>query len=286
MRYPISILAIVLVSSVCSAQTQLSKPTGSVRYDKDGKFVTASFTFRVPLQPPVLGFMPERPYSAEEISQQTQILPDGSRVVRSSYSGYFYRDSAGRTRTEQRFPPSMILKRAAAPVVPEIFDPVAGCIYYLDQANKVAHRVELPKPIKALTPPQGLIFPVVSPVMMNAASGGGAEKAPERNTERLGTQVMDGITIQGTRTTTTFAAGTMGNDRPVSATSEIWVSPDLNVVIYSKIDDPRQGERIQMLSNISRAEPDAALFQVPSGYRVVDETGPFTITINKFPPAN
>lgn len=287
MRYPISITPAILVLALSfgSAQTQMSKPTGSVRYDRNGKFVTASFTFRVPLQPPVLGFLPERPYTAEEISQETRILPDGTRVVRSSYSGYFYRDSAGRTRTEQRFPQSMILKQTEAPVVPEIFDPVAGCIYYLDVEKRVAHRVELPQPIKALTPPQGLVFPTVAPIMMNAASGGGAGKAPERNMERLGTQVMDGITIQGTRTTTTYAAGTMGNDRPMSATSEIWISPDLNVVVSSKIYDPRQGERIQTLSNISRAEPDAALFQVPPGYRVVDETGPFTITINRFPPA-
>jgi hypothetical protein len=173
MRYPISVIVAILVlaSSFGSAQTQISPPSGTVRYDKDGKFVAASFTFRVPLQPPVLGFMPERPYSAEEISQQTQILPDGNRVVRSSYSGYFYRDSAGRTRTEQRFPQSMIMKPSEAPVVPEIFDPVAGCIYYLDQAKKIAHRVELPQPIKALVPPQGLVFPTVGPIMMNAASG-------------------------------------------------------------------------------------------------------------------
>jgi hypothetical protein len=92
---------------------------------------------------------------------------------------------------------------------------------------------------------------------------------------------MDGITIQGTRTTTTFAAGTMGNDRPESATSEIWVSRDLNVVVSSKIVDPRQGERIQTLSNISRAEPDAALFQVPPDYEIVDEPKlPFTFTIS------
>src|SRR5207247_7747601 len=33
------------------------------------------------------------------------------------------------------------------------------------------------------------------------------------------------------------------------------------------------------LTNVNRAEPDATLFQVPPGYQVVDETGPFTIEI-------
>jgi hypothetical protein len=71
----------------------------------------------------------------------------------------------------------------------------------------------------------------------------------------------------------------MDNDNPISAITETWTSPELNAVISSKISDPRQGERIQTLSNISRAEPDAVLFQVPQGYQVINETGPFTITI-------
>jgi len=288
MRYPISIsLAfLILTFPAGHAQTLMSKPSGSVRYDKDGNFVSSTFTYRVPPQPPVLGFLPGRPYSAEELSQQTQILPDGTRVIRTSYSGYFYRDSAGRTRTEQRLPQSPVLKQAETPVVPEIFDPVAGCIYYLDVANRVAHRVELPQPIKALTPPAGLVFPMSPPLMIIAAPGQSPGPAPERVSEPLGTQVIDGIQIRGIRTTTTYAIGTMGNDRPISATTEIWTSPELNAVISSKISDPRQGDRIQTLSNISRDEPDAELFEVPQGYQVVDETGPFTITINEFPVAN
>ncbi len=42
-----------------------------------------------------------RPYSAEEISQQKQTLPDGSSVTTGSPSVFYYRDSAGRVRTER-----------------------------------------------------------------------------------------------------------------------------------------------------------------------------------------
>ena len=147
MRIPISaaFALLILTGSSSLAQTLMSKPTGMVCFDKDGNFVIATFTYRVPLQPPVLGFLPGRPYSAEEIAQDTQILPDGTRIVRSRYTGYFYRDSSGRTRTEQRFPSSPTEKQKGTPIVPEIFDPVAGCIYYLDAATKVAHRVDLPQ---------------------------------------------------------------------------------------------------------------------------------------------
>jgi hypothetical protein len=280
MRILMSIAFLALAIPSGFTQTQMSWPSASARFDKDGNFVTATLTYRVPLQPPVMGFLPGRPYSAEEISQQTQILPDSTRIVRPSAADKFYRDSAGRTRTERHVvSPAPTMKLVETPIVPEIFDPVAGYIYYLDIANRVAHRVELPQPIKALASPQGLVFPLAAPVMMSNVPGGSPGARPEISSELLGEQVLEGIPALGRRTTTTYAAGTMGNDRPISITVETWMSPDLNVVISSKTSDPRQGDRIQTLFNISRAEPAAALFQMPQGYQVINETGPFTITI-------
>ena len=98
MRYRISIALAFLILAASSglSQTQMSRPSGSVAYDKDGNFTKATFTYRVPPQPPIIGYLPGRPYSAEEIIQHTQQLPDGTLVIRSSHSGYLYRDSAGR----------------------------------------------------------------------------------------------------------------------------------------------------------------------------------------------
>jgi hypothetical protein len=39
-----------------------------------------------------------------------------------------------------------------------------------------------------------------------------------------------------------------------------------------KHSDPRTGQRTVTVTQVNRAEPDAAMFQVPSGYKVVDET--------------
>jgi hypothetical protein len=71
--------------------------------------------------------------------------------------------------------------------------------------------------------------------------------------------------------TITYPAGSVGNDREFVTTYESWTSPELGVTILSKNDDPRNGERIQKLSNISRDEPDPSLFLPPAGYEVVDE---------------
>ena len=281
MRFPISMVFALLVLTIpaAPAQTLMSKPMGSVHFDKDGNVVLATFTYRVPLQPPVLGFLPGHPYSAEEIIQQTQILSDGTRIVRSRSSKMLYRDSAGRTRTEESFPSPPTMKDAKAPIVPEIFDPVAGCVYYLESANKIAHRVELPQPLKALVPPQGLVLPSVAPVMISGAPGRPPNSPTQTSSESLGMQIVNGIQARGMRTTTTYAIGTVGNESPITVTTEIWTSPELNAVISSKTSDPRQGDRVQTLADISLAEPDAALFQVPEGYQVKNEAGPFTITI-------
>jgi hypothetical protein len=92
--------------------------------------------------------------------------------------------------------------------------------------------------------------------------------------EPLGTQTIEGVLAEGTRRTTTFPAGLVGNDRPITTVSETWMSPDLKMLVLSKISDPRNGESTTKLTNIVMVEPDPALFQVPAEYSIVDEPAP------------
>jgi hypothetical protein len=63
--------------------------------------------------------------------------------------------------------------------------------------------------------------------------------------------------------------------------TEVWISPDLGFTILSKSSNPLTGENISAVINISRAEPDPALFQIPKGYKLQDEpTIPFGFTIS------
>jgi hypothetical protein len=57
---------------------------------------------------------------------------------------------------------------------------------------------------------------------------------------------------------------------------EIWTDP-VNGQIVQARKTSAIGEAVTTLSNYTHDEPDAALFQVPAGYAVVDESGPFTI---------
>jgi len=83
--------------------------------------------------------------------------------------------------------------------------------------------------------------------------------------EDLGQQVIEGVTAKGTRTTSVIAAGTIGNELPITVTSEEWTSVDLKVLVMTKHNDPRSGETTYRLTGITRGEPSPSLFDPPAG---------------------
>jgi hypothetical protein len=117
-------------------------------------------------------------------------------------------------------------------------------------------------------PPGGPNF-----IYLRDASGGPTQQvtvaSPEAaQTEQLGSQVMEGLTVQGTRTTTTIEAGAIGNDRPIHIVTERWYSPDLQTVVMTKTTDPRTGEQTFQLRNVRRGDPDPSLFQPPANMQL------------------
>jgi len=101
-----------------------------------------------------------------------------------------------------------------------------------------------------------------------------AEERGPVSTEDLGSQTMEGVLVKGTRTTHTIPAGQIGNEAPLTIVSEVWTSPELKTVVYSKRSDPRIGEQTFRLTNIMRAEPNLSLFTVPADFRIVDDPAP------------
>lgn len=88
------------------------------------------------------------------------------------------------------------------------------------------------------------------------------------DTKPLGTKEFDGVKAEGKSTTWTIPAGRIGNKNPINVTSESWYSPDLQVTVYSRYNDPRTGESVYRLASIKRAEPQGDLFKVPADYTV------------------
>jgi len=199
------------------------------------------------------------PYSAQASTQFTQTLADGTHIQHASTST-IARDSQGRTRTEETM--SSIGPMAASGGTPRttvfIHDPVASMSYVLDANSHTVHQMQISQH---------------SPRAKGNGRAGGRPAARSRlgtnvNSEELGTQVIQGVNATGTRTTRTIPAGSAGNDRAIQVVTETWYSPDLQVTVMSKTDDPRMGESVYTLTNVNRAEPDASLFQVPADYKV------------------
>jgi hypothetical protein len=92
---------------------------------------------------------------------------------------------------------------------------------------------------------------------------------------------MEGVTVTGTRATRVIPAGQIGNDAPISVVTEVWTSPELKTVVYSKRSDPRIGVQTFQLTNIVRAEPDASLFIVPADFKVLDGPQPIMYRTNQ-----
>ena len=90
--------------------------------------------------------------------------------------------------------------------------------------------------------------------------------------ESLGQKLIDGVLADGKRVTTVMPAGSIGNQQPITVLSEQWFAPDLEILVMTKHSDPRTGETTYSLSNITRGEPAASLFDVPPDYTIQDSS--------------
>jgi hypothetical protein len=238
------------------------------------------------------------PYSAEETSETTQALADGTRIHREIRTSVF-RDGEGRLRRE-------------TPEAITIWDPVAGVSYLLDPKAMTAVKLSLSsseattltsdgKQVHMFINRVGSANPEAQKAMAEAkqtqmyhvqtrSPGNAAETAKEievikmriaapgsvtlkheaGKSESLGRQSMEGLTVEGTRETFTIEAGSIGNDRPIQVLTERWYSPDLQVVVSSRHTDPRSGEDTLRLTNVRRGEPGADRFQPSAAYKVID----------------
>jgi hypothetical protein len=88
--------------------------------------------------------------------------------------------------------------------------------------------------------------------------------------EDLGTKQIAGIETVGRRETTSIDLGAMGNDQPLTATSETWHSQDLGVNLLSIRTGPLIGTQTFTITELSATEPDPELFKVPAGYEIRD----------------
>lgn len=259
------------------------QPNFIFRTQKSGDNVTMTYFAVSDMSKPVTG----APYAATAVTETTQVLADGNRIVNKTES-QLARDSQGRTRRQETMN-NLGPLATNAPNMAFINDPVDKVSYVLDLNDKTARVIKLPAPGQEGGGPTPM---ALAPVVKDGAGAPGQAAVQKRvliaggdagvgveqrvwvssaedgqvKTESLAKQTIEGVTATGTRTTRTIPAGEIGNERPLEITSEVWTSPDLQILVLSKRTDPRIGETVYRLTNIQRGDPDPSLFQVPSGF--------------------
>jgi len=203
------------------------------------------------------------PFSANVVKESTQVTPDGVSSRQETH-GRMFRDSMGRTRSETEL--NSAVAGAPSRHFATIIDPVQQLSIVLDVDAKTAAVFHLPSPSPVSAREMKLI------ANGHAGNSGGAHSTTERATEDLGTTMMEGFSVSGTRRTHPAEAGTVNNKAP-NVMTDSWFSPDLKVELLATMQVSHSLTRTTRLTNISPGEPDPALFQLPSGYAIQESSG-------------
>ena len=205
------------------------------------------------------------PFSAEAVT--TWHPPANSGRPELSVTARYYRDSAGRVRVD--FVEGMgrgrvIITGGAA----------SREAYELDTPNRTAFKTVRGHVAMLVGGGCGDWYQV--PVSKNRFV---AVLGMPLNEESLGTRAIEGVEVVGTRQNTRPPVTFDG----VMLPGERWVSPELKVVVYSRLEDSIVGVVDYQLRNISRSEPPAELFQLPTSYMIT--SGPYGCWTWDFPYA-
>ncbi len=179
------------------------------------------------------------PFTAEEV-ETVSVVDEKDPSPARSYK--YYRDAEGRTLTVPAIVTGTAKQKSSAynPNLTEIVDPVAKYWYVVDAARKVVHRSQMP-------------------------SGEPAKPARNPNSSSLGSRLFFGVQANGSRVAP-----------PNGTVTELWFSEDLQLAILSRISSSKATFSKQIVS-LQLGDPAPALFQIPGGYTLVNETGPFTV---------
>lgn len=253
-----------------------------------------------------------RPYAAEATTEFVQVLGDGNKITRTTtvrvyrdFEGRTRREELGPDGAPRSIsiydpvahvsyvlnPATRVAHKAAVRIVYPA-ERSAQAAATLDKmraeedkvrveyeaGTRVEGRVSLVAPAEApgQLAAEGMRKRQVETVARAGGVGfGAATVAPlmsGANKESLGTKMVDGVPVDGTRQTVVIPAGAIGNQQPITVVSEQWFAADLEVYVTTKHSDPRTGETSYSLSNIVRGEPSPGLFEVPADYTIMESS--------------
>ena len=198
------------------------------------------------------------PFTATVNAEWIRHLPDGSNITLVNHRTVA-RDANGRIYQERAYFVPNDGKHESYVAQIEISDPTASQIYICQVAERVCR-------LREFSPKAGPEFAVVAP---------GKVGTPGLTVENLGKQTVAGLETVGTRETHVVEAAAIGNDAPIFERREFWYSPQLGINLITKREDPRFSSQQNFeVTNVSLGEPDAKLFDLPAGFKIIDLRNP------------
>jgi hypothetical protein len=242
------------------------------------RFIALSLLLPYPIAAVAQSGVPKTPYTATMKTTRIQKLLDGTTITNITTT-QIAQDSQGRflqTVTQDR-----AMSEGGTFTQSSLSDPIAHTRTNWNSLNSVAtvtHQAESeilsvpPPPLPPPPPRPGSVTPVNGTVVRTIAEGVtgeiGANDRPKKQRENLGKKDIAGISANGIRITTIYPVGYTGNDRPIVVVQELWNSTDIDLMLRSTVDDPRNGQTTTEVTDLQRSEPDPKLFMVPQGYNI------------------
>jgi hypothetical protein len=200
--------------------------------------------------------IPNAPFSGVVKVEHSRVEPDGS-VFDSKTIRDIGRDSHGRIHNERRaIVPSSYAKQPALVRI-HLYDPQTRVSTWIDPKERTFWTHTVNHPPSTLPPA----------VRFASPTGDGLPQNEFTKEEDLGIHDIEGLAVRGVREIQTVPADNKGTGKEIAITDEYWYSEDLRIYVMIKHSDPRKGTTTMTLTQITRAEPDPALFEIPHDYK-------------------
>jgi hypothetical protein len=200
------------------------------------------------------------PFSDTAVEEMTRVMQDGTRFVHRLTTRH-YRSGQGNVRSERELRVPTGSSDEARTIV-TINNKVTGEFDSLFPSDKVASVVQRPG-MKVVDTPVTLPEIRISFAGMRIGPNDSGWSAPVS----LGEKTLDGVHVVGSQRIYTVAAGKVGNSKAVTVTVQQWSSPELGIIVDKLVTATTGGQFHYYLTQLTQAEPDAALFTVPADYK-------------------
>lgn len=200
--------------------------------------------------------VPGKPFTAVDKLEQTRIDQDG-KIVSLKITRDIARDSRGRIYKVARLPEPLTSNGIPPAYMAEIYDPLTKIYTLIYPRSRTFWRGDLDHTPSLLAQEYFYGLPMHNGLPMYRFA----------KEEDLGTRTMKDLPVHGIRETQTIVDET---GKTIAVTDEYWYSDDLRMSLAAKDNIPGGGSVTVTVTQITRTDPDPAIFEIPIGYQQRD----------------